>query len=128
MTVSKTVVAQAIVALASAESVSMDPKVLAEDAVLLTRAFDEEEAYKAAVVNTVKALKDISRGRVFPDALSGAYDGWFSYHYQPQVAQGTPASLRIIFRQVEGLVYVLGFGHRYIPSDVYRRLRRLRLQ
>lgn len=128
MTVSKTVVAQAIAALSSVESISMEPKVLVEDAALLTRAFGEEEAYKAAVVNTVKALKDISKGRIVPDALSGAYEGWFSYHYQPRVAQGTPASIRIIFKQIEGSIYVLGFGHRYIPSDIYRRLRSLRFQ
>ena len=127
MTVSRPLVTQAIAALSSVEGISMKPDALVEDAALLTVAFDEEEAYKAAVVNTVKALKDISKERVKADALSGAYRGWLSYHYQPRVAQGTPASLRIVFKQTEDSIYVLGFGHRYIPSNIYRRLSDLRL-
>lgn len=128
MAIDKDVIAQAIAALSSVEGVLMQPSSLAEDAMLLTLAFEDETAYKTAVVNTVKAFKDIVRGRVTPADLSGAYDGWSSYHYQPRVAQGGSASMRVIFKRVESAVYVLGFGHRYVPGDVYRRLGALRLR
>lgn len=128
MSISKATVAQAIAALSSVDGVLMEPSALAEDAMVLTLAFDKEDDYKAAVVNTVKALKDISKGRVAPSALSGTYEGWSSFHYQPRVAQGTAATMRMIFRQANGSLYVLGFGHRHVPSNIYRRLAELRLQ
>lgn len=128
MTISKAVIAQAIAALSSVDEVLMQPSSLVEDAMLLALAFEEETAYKTAVVNTVKAFKDIARGRVASDSLSGAYEGWSSYHYQPHVAQGAAASMRIVFKRDAGCMHILGFGHRYIPSDIYRRLSSLRLR
>ena len=104
----------------------MDPGALVEDAAYLTLAFSELLDYQAAVANTLKALKDVARGRVSTDALADAFQGWESYHYQPKVGQGVPADMRIIFKREPNGVYVLAFGHRYIPSDLYRRTSELR--
>lgn len=127
MSIDDAVVAQAIAAIASVTGAYMDPASLAEDSHILTLAFDDEESYKLAIVNTVKALKDISKGKVTPTALTGTYKGWSSYHYQPRVEQQASATMRVVFTLSGSSLYVLGFGHRSIPSDIYRRLSRFRL-
>lgn len=122
MSIDKKLTSQAVKALGSLDSVQMDMDALADDVVHLSFAFPRESDYMAAVVNTVKALKDLVRGTVSPSALSGTFTGWESYHYQPKVGQGIPADMRIVFkRELEG-IRVLGFGHRYIPIDLYRRM------
>lgn len=126
MSIDKTVVAKAISALASVEGALMQPEALAEDALCLTLAFPEENDYKSAVVNTTKALRDLVGNRVSTNELAGIFQGWESYHYQPKIGQSIAANMRIVFRRNEGRIYVLGFGHRYVPEDVYRRLSALR--
>ena len=128
MSIDEAVVEQAIIAIASVDDIYMEPSILAQDAQMLTLAFDEEEPYKLAVVNTVKALKSIGKGKVTPTELTGVYKGWFSYHYRSRVAQRAGANMRIIFTFKESSLYVLGFGHRSIPSDIYRRLSQSRLR
>lgn len=121
MSIDRNIVAQSVSALSSVESIQMDPSALAEDAAYLTLAFPDQPEYQAAVANTVKALKDIARNRVSTDSLEGTYQGWESYHYQPKVGQNIAADMRIIFKRKSDSVHVLAFGHRYIPSDIYRR-------
>lgn len=104
----------------------MKPEALVDDLLYLTLAFPEEAAYKTAVVNTAKAMRDITRNKVTADRLSGAFEGWESFHYQPKVGQGITADMRLVFKRASDDVFVLGFGHRYVPSDLYRRVSALR--
>lgn len=126
MSIDKQTVSQAIDALSSVREIWMEAEALVEDAAYLTLSFPEPEDYKAAIANTVKAFRDISKDCVSTDKLSGSFVGWESYHYQPKVGQGVAADMRIIFKRESDQAYVLGFGHRFAPSDFYTRVSRLR--
>lgn len=122
MPVSKTQLQRAIDAIAGVDGLYMDPHYLVEDVVLLSVSFPDEHEFQAAVVHTVNALTLLRNGSVTASHLEQRLDGWCSYHYQHRVAQGARADCRIIFRPKENGIEVKGFGHRYIPQDVYRRL------
>ena len=125
MNIDKAILSQAVLALSSLDRVQMGTKELAQDATRLTFAFPEQNDYKLVVCNTAKAMKDLVRGRVSSSTLDGVFQGWESYHYQPKVGQGIAADMRIVFkREAEG-IRILGFGHRYIPDDLYKRLNAL---
>ena len=126
MSIDNNTVAQSIDALAAVENLLMDPRDLLADTVFLTLAFPGTAEYQAAVVNTVKALKNLVSKNVSASMLSGTFEGWESYHYQPKVGQGIPADMRIIFKREGDSVRVLAFGHRYIPTDLYGRVSTLR--
>lgn len=122
MNIDKDLISQAVRALGSVDKVQMDMDALADDAVHLSLAFPGKGGYMAAVTNTLKALKDLVRGTVSTSALGGAFVGWESYHYQPRVGQGVAADTRIVFKREPEGIRILGFGHRYIPGDIYERL------
>lgn len=126
MSIDRNTTAQSIDALASVENILMDPRDLTEDAVFLTLAFPDTAEYQTAVVNTVRAFQNLVRKNVNASKLSGTFQGWESYHYQPKVGQGMAADMHIIFKREANTVHVLAFGHRYIPSDLYSRAKVLR--
>ena len=117
-------IGEAIEALSSVDGLHMSPESLAEDAFLLSIAFPDEEDYLAACASTRRALEQLARGLVATSDLKYDFEGWRSFHYQHRVGQGVRAGMRIVFREVEDGIEVLGFGHRTIPLDVYGRLRR----
>lgn len=113
---------QAIVRLSSVQGVLMDPDALAEDVFLLSVSFSDEEEFLAAVLATQRALSRLLRGSVDSSNLTGNLSSWRSYHYQHRVFQGAKADMRIEWQSKDGSLYVRGFGHRWIPSDFYKRL------
>ena len=126
MPVSGGAVRDAVVAISQVENVRMDPNALAEDVLALSRALTDEREYRAAVVNTCRALDQIARGKVQSSALKYEREGWLSYHYQHAVAQGVKADMRIMYRMEGEKVAVRGFGHRDTPEDFYVRMSSLR--
>lgn len=122
MPISKTQLHQALDAIAGIKGLYMDPDYLVEDIVLLSVSFPNEDEFKAAVVNTVNAIQLVRDRSVTPSLLENHLGGWRSYHFQHRVAQRAKADCRLIFRPIENGIEVKGFGHRYIPQDVYRRL------
>lgn len=122
MNVDKATIKQAVIAISAVEGIWMKPKALVQDSVYLTLAFPEQEEYKTAIANTVKALKGIVANSISAAMLNRTFKGWESYHYQPKVGQRVPADMRIVFKREDDGVHVLGFGHRYTPVDLYRRV------
>ena len=100
----------------------MDPRALADDVLLLARSFPDEDEFCLAAANTRRALEQCARGTVTPSALERSLEGWLSYHYQHSVGQGAPADMRIVYRTTAGGIEVKGFGHRWVPADVYGRI------
>ena len=125
MSIDRATIAHTVAILSSIDGVRIRPGDLVEDTSYLALSFPQRLAYETAVVNTAKALKDIARNRVSCDELSGAYQGWESYHYQPKVGQGIAADMRVVFKREPEAIRILGFGHRYIPDDLYKRLNAL---
>lgn len=127
MAVKQETLAQAIDAIASISNVKMDSDSLAEDVYLTSCAFAEENEFKKAVSETVRALQQIVQGKITPASLKYSFEGWSSYHFQHSRAQNSRADMRVVFKVDNNDVYVLGFGHRNTPSEIYFRLAEGRL-
>ena len=112
----------AIDALAAVEGVLFDPASLAEDVVGVAAAFPEPGDFEAAIAATARMLGLIAEGRVDVSSLADDYEGWECCHYQPRVARGVRATMRIMFSRSADGVRVRGFGERRRPEDFYRRM------
>lgn len=127
MTISQETLELAIDAISAVEKVKMDADSLAEDVYITSCAFSDEAEFKKAISETVRALKQIANGRITPASLKYSFEGWSSYHFQHSRTQNSRADMRIVFKVDNSEVFVLGFGHRNIPSDIYFRLAEDRL-
>ncbi|WP_205520032.1 hypothetical protein [Virgibacillus doumboii] len=76
-----------------------------------------------AMENVVKSLNLLVTDQVDGSQLVSNYTGWDSYHFQSKRVQGQRADLRIVFQRNSGLIRVRGFGNRWVPVDIYQRLR-----
>lgn len=127
MAVSTETLLKAIDAIAAIDGLAMDPADLAQDVFLLAQIYDDEDSFASAVKRTAVAFAKLFNGAVSVSELERDYGGWMCYHYQPTIGQGQKACLRVVFRRVGTGIDCMGFGHRYEPEDIYRRLaRRLR--
>ena len=124
MGVSVEQIREAVETLSSVEGVFMPASSLAEDAFLLSIAFPDEDDYLAACASTIRALERLVKDSVSTSELKYDLEGWHSFHYQHRVGQGMRATMRIVYRKTGFGIEVLGFGHREVPLDVYRRLSR----
>ena len=122
MAVDKELVRAAVARIAEIDGIEMSPEALVEDTVLLAVAWPEEDDFAAAVASTVRTLCLVVRDCVIPSHLDNELDGWLSYHCQLHRIQGCPSHLRVVYRRTERGVEIMGFGHRFKPTDIYRRL------
>lgn len=123
MTISNESILEWIDRVANVQGAKMDPDSLVDDVALMAFVFREETQYLQAMDRTVHSLNQIVQGKVNTSQLKHNLYGWGSYHFQSQRRQGHGADLRIIYKHDEdGAILVRGFGHRHIPSDIYRRL------
>ena len=122
MTIDRATQLQALRVLASVEGAFFDPQWLAEDIHLLAEAFPDPEEFAAATVSTGRALKSLVSDSVNAADLDYDLKGWKSYHYQHRRAQRAKADMRIIYKRENDQCLVMGFGHRHVPANVYRRL------
>ena len=127
MTVSQETLELAIDAISAVEEVKMDADSLAEDVYITSCAFADEAEFKKAISETVRTLKQIAQEQITLASLKYSFEGWSSYHFQHSRTQNARADMRIVFKVNNSEVYVLGFGHRNTPSDIYFRLAEGRL-
>lgn len=122
MPVDKSMLKAAIVQIASIDGISMPADLLAEDVILLAAVWPDEQDFAQAVASTARALKQIAASQITPSPFEDDLDGWFSYHYQLRRSQSERAVMRIVFQPAEECVRIKGFGHRFKPADMYRRM------
>ena len=122
MTENESIILQSIDSISSVEGVNMDANALAEDIYLLTQAFDDEGEFQKAISETVRSLTQIVNGEITASKLKYSFENFNSYHYQHSRAQGNKADMRVVYTEDEQGVFVLGFGHRNCPTDIYERL------
>ncbi|MCL6563947.1 MAG: hypothetical protein K6U87_13165 [Firmicutes bacterium] len=108
--------------LAAIPGIAMDPDALVDDVVLTAYAFPQETDFSRAMVHVEHALALIVQQRNLGQALRGNLAGWRSYHFQSRRARRHSADLRIVYQDTGSEIRVRGFGHRWIPEAVYRRL------
>ncbi|CAM4355850.1 DUF3237 family protein [Paenibacillus alkaliterrae] len=102
----------------------MDPEALADDVVLMALIFNVDSTFVQGMNSVVRAITQLIDGVVSASQLEQNDSGWDSYHFQSQRVQGHRADLRVVFQNVDHhTVRIKGFGHRHLPSDIYKRLK-----
>jgi hypothetical protein len=122
MAITKQVRTEAARKIAAIDGFDMNAIALVEDVELLSYVFADVDAFESAIVNTIKALKQLIERDVQASNLKYDLEDWQSYHFQHKVEQGARADMRIIFRRTNTGIEVKAFGHRFIPKDIYQRL------
>ncbi|MBQ9004546.1 MAG: hypothetical protein IJ087_22130, partial [Eggerthellaceae bacterium] len=113
---------QAVGVLAGVEGVYFDERYLVQDVIGVAEVFPDVGDFEAAITATARMLRHIVEGKVDTSSLGDDYEGWECCHYQPVVAQGGKATMRIMFARDGQVVRVRGFGDRRLPEDFYRRM------
>ena len=109
---------------AGIEGIAMDARYLMEDVVSTALAFEQDrDAFANAMDSVARALRVIVRDRDVGQPLVGNHEGWRSFHFQSERRQKYPADMRIIFQDASDVVRIKGFGHRWLPAEVYERIR-----
>lgn len=122
MAIRNTVLSEWIRRIAAVPGIEMDPDALVDDVVLMAYAFTNEDLFNTAMTNVASALLLIFKHRDVGQDLQANLTGWKSYHFQSQRIRKHPADLRIVYQDTGSVIRVRGFGHRWIPEEVYRRL------
>ena len=128
MSINENDIFQTIDLLASIDGTIMDVNALAEDVYLLSEVFGDESDFKSAIHETVRALFQITNSEITPAKLKYSFENFNSYHFQHNRAQGNKADMRVVYKKTNLGIYVVGFGHRRLPTDVYERLAKDRLR
>ena len=119
MSIDADILRAAIQTVAGLRGVRMNPDSVADDVILLATAIADEEPFACAVANVARAIQQLAAGKVEGTPLTGVFEGWSSFHFQSERKNGVPANMRVVYRRNGGVTEVLGFGHRWLPSDVY---------
>lgn len=123
MTISHELLEFWIERVAELDGLSMDADKLIEDVVMVAIAFNQDpDIFELAMTNTVEALKLIIRERTVGQELVGNKVGWTSFHFQSRKIRKLKADMRIVYRDVDKYIQVMGFGHRWLPQEIYDRL------
>jgi hypothetical protein len=122
MAISNTLLAKWIRRISSVQGIEMDADALVDDILLMAYAFENEDTFNTAMTHVVSALLLIVKQRNVGQDLKANLTGWKSYHFQSQRIRKHPADLRIVYQDTGSAIRVRGFGHRWIPEEVYKRL------
>ena len=104
------------------EGIAMDADRLVDDVVLLAYVFDDPQRFSTALTHVINAIHLIVRQRRIGQPLVNNKAGWWSYHFQSQRTQRHKADMRIVYQDTGTTIRIMGFGHRWIPQDLYARL------
>lgn len=92
---------------------------LAEDVVLMAKAWPDDEEFAWAVSSTCTAISGLVGEKVEGSSLVGDLADWKSYHYQHRRGRKVKADMRIVYqRPTAGVLIIRGFGCRHRPEDV----------
>lgn len=126
MTVSEKALRQAITTIASIDGISMNPQHLLLDILALSKvpSFAEEQTFNSVVGTIAKALREIVNNHAIGDNLKNDFTGFKSLHTKSDYPTDPPHDdLRIVYEPETKQVWVIAFGHRYLPDDFYERVR-----
>lgn len=104
--------------------INIIPRFLALDVYALSYIFDNDEDFSLVTTIILSSLHKIKAGEVDGEDLIYALSNWKSYHFQSTLSK-VPGEedLRAVYKKIDTSLNVLGFGHRYIPSDFYERIK-----
>lgn len=87
----------------------------------LERAYPDPERYALALDAVLRQMEQLLE-RPLGRPMQRRFSGWWRCAFQSRPVAGMRADLRIVYRQGDGGLRVLGFGHRRLPRDLYLRL------
>ncbi|WP_019415071.1 hypothetical protein [Paenisporosarcina sp. TG20] len=122
MAISNNLIEEAIDVIANIQGIQMNQDELVDDVILVAFVFDEESTFKLAINQITNSIQHIVSQRNVGQALVNTYDGWMSFHFQSQRVNGHPADLRVVYQNTNTVIRIHGFGHRHLPTNIYRRL------
>lgn len=122
MAISDALLQLGIEQLSQIDGISMDADRLVDDVVLVAYVFDDPQLFSTAIANVINAINLVVRERRIGPALVNNKAGWWSYHFQSQRTQRHTADMRIVYQDTGTTIRIMGFGHRWIPQDLYDRL------
>lgn len=114
---------QAIHDISSIQNLEMDPKQLALDVYALSTIFKEETKFENVINSVINAIINLKNNPSIGEDLKYNLAEWKSYHFfSPYPIYPEDEDMRLVYQSVLKNILILGFGHRYIPSDFYSRL------
>lgn len=126
MNVTPNVVKHAISQISAIPNLYMDPHHLVLDLLALAsiESFDSDEKFSSVIRTLIHSIETISKYPTSGDSLKNDFYGFYSYHFLSDYPSNPPHDdMRIIYTVQENELWIVGFGHRYIPSDIYDKLR-----
>ena len=124
--VSEQYLRNAISTIASIKEISMNPQHLLLDILALSKvpAFAEDEKFNSVIHTITKALLEIVQNPSIGDSLKNDFNGFKSLHKKSDYPTDPPHDdLRIVYQPETRQVWIVAFGHRYLPDDFYDRIR-----
>ncbi len=105
------------------DRLEFDPIDVWNDLLTLELAFPSPEQFGSAVGEVVHQLTVITASEP-GKPMFGTFGGWKRHAFQSEPSIGGRADVRIVYKvSDDGRIALLGFGHRYLPNDIYLRLR-----
>lgn len=126
MTVSEQSLRNAISTIVSIKEISMNPQHLLLDILALSKipAFANDEKFNSVIHTITKALLEIVQNPAIGDSLKNDFLGFKSLHKKSDYPTNPPHDdLRIIYNPETAQIWIVAFGHRYLPDDFYDRIR-----
>lgn len=126
MTVSEQSLRQAIRIITSIDGIVMNPQHLLLDILALSQvpAFADDDKFNSVIATIEKALREIMNNDAIGDRLKNDFTGFKSFHIKSDYPTDPPHDdLRIVYERETKQVWIVAFGHRYLPDDFYDRIR-----
>lgn len=123
MTINNDIIIKWIKEVAIIKGIEFNANSLADDVFLMTYAYKNPIEFEIAMENVVSALQHIVNNSVNSSQLTKNYGDWDSYHFQSKRVQRQKSDLRIIYQKSSNSIRIRGFGNKWIPTDIYGRLR-----
>ncbi len=122
MTLSNQIIAEAIQSVMQIPHAILDASSVADDVKSITEVWPESTDFLMTVNSTVRAIVLVVDGKARTTTLKRDLAGWNCFHYHSARRPSGKADMRLVFRQNDANIEVLGFGHRYLPLDFYERV------
>ena len=114
---------QTIDKISSIENLQMDPKHLVLEILALSAIFTDVPRFEKVVNSVINAIDSLLNNPSIGEDLEHNLVEWKSYHFSsPYPTYPKEEDMRMVYQSQSGpSILILAFGHRYIPTDFYKR-------
>ena len=126
MTVTPESLRNAISTITKIEEIYMNPQHLLLDILALSQvpAFAEDDRFDSVIRTITRALLEIVHNPAIGENLKNDFSGFKSLHKKSEYPTNPPHDdLRIVYHPETKQIWIIAFGHRYLPDDFYDRIR-----